>query len=214
MLSLFRRLTLAVSVVAALVASGSVAASAQAKKLVLSTAGQGPVSSLEGTMTTTAGSLSLEGEECGTRWPGILKLKIKINESGNGFTGSASEQNAFSCALPSGAGVTIEPDPHPWSVKLSPSGKGQLKGEEQKLELLASIGGEECVYASGKINLRYVVAGPLHPVPLEPGDPVAVRYKLSRAISGAACPRSAGETLMFNVTTGDPAAGEEQVFDE
>ena len=205
MINLSRRIALVASI-SVVAGSAFTAAAAQAKKLVLSTPASGPVSSLDATMTSTAGSLSLEGEECGTRWPGILKLKFKIQEAGSGFTGSGGELNEFSCSLPSGAGVTIEPDPHPWSIKLTPAGKALISGSGQKLELLAELGGEECVYGAGKINMIFVVAGPLHPVPLEPGDPVAVRYRLIKSLSGVSCPKSASETLTFKVTTGDPAA--------
>ncbi len=213
MLKLFRRTTLIASMLAVTASAGLAAASAQAKTLVLSTPGHGPYSSLEGTLTSTAGSLSFDEQECGTRWPDILKLKFKIDEFGGGFTGSASELDAFGCSLPSGEGVTVEPDPHPWLIKLTPSGKAQISGNGQKVMLLARIGDEECTYGAGKINMRFVVAGPLHPVPLEPGDPAAVKYRLVKGISGAACPSKAAETLMFDATAGDPA-NEEQVFDE
>jgi hypothetical protein len=212
MVNLSRRIALAASI-SVMAATAFTAAAAQAKKLVLSTPASGPVSSLDATMTSTAGSLFLEGEECGTRWPGILRWKFKVQEAGSGFTGSVSGLNEFACMLPSGAGVTIEPDPHPWSIKLTPAGKALIKGNGQKVELLAHLPGEECVYGAGKINMIFVVAGPLHPVPLEPGDPVAVRYNLIKGLSAASCPKSASETLSFKVTTGDPA-GEEVVFDE
>ena len=214
MFKLMRRTTLTSMIALVVAATGLTAASAQAKSLVLSRPGLGPIPSVDATMTTTGGSVALEGDECGTSYPGILKWRLKVNQFGNGYTGSITGLNSFQCSLPSGAGVTIEPDPHPWSVKLTPAGKFLVKGEGQKIEMIAQLADEECVYATGKINMIFIVEGPLRPVPLEPGDPAIIKYKLVKNISGANCPKTAGEQLKFDVTAEGGPAGEEQVYDE
>ena len=42
--------------------------------------------------------------------------------------GQVENANQVDCALPSGAVVSIEPDPHPWSVKLTRNGSALVKG--------------------------------------------------------------------------------------
>jgi hypothetical protein len=180
--------------IAALAMAGLLStASASAKELILYTEGGGTVASGTLNATSTSGSFTFDepGENpCGTVFPfEFLKWKITINKDGNGYTGSVVQEDPVTCGLPGGGVVTIEPDPHPWSIKLGPSGKGKVKSTMGKMQLVAMFPDEKrCVYGGGTETLSFQVGGPgSHPVPLEPGDPVPVIYKLRPKESSPGC---------------------------
>lgn len=204
--------------VIALTTSVAVAAgSAQAKGLVLTTAGQGTLTQTAMTWSSASAGFTFGDEEaiCPKNPLEKLKWKVTVDQDGSRYLGQVVEESAIACALPSGAQVTIEPDPHPWSVKLTGAGEAPIRGIGGKVQLLAdfSSGGRQCTFQTGKLSLLFEVAGPLRPIPLEPGDPQPIGYSLVRSLSGAGCPTSATETLSFDASAPGPN-GEETVLDE
>jgi hypothetical protein len=178
--------------IAALALSGLLStASASAKELILYTNNGGVVDNGTLSWTSTAGSVTFDepGENpCGTVPPfEFLKWKVTVNKEGNSYIGSVTQSEPLTCSLPGGV-VTIEPDPHPWSVKLSPNGKGKIKATMGKMELVATFPDERtCVYGAGKEALSFQIGTGGRPQPLEPGDPVPVIFKLRRNESSPGC---------------------------
>jgi hypothetical protein len=192
------------------------AASASAKQLVLSTESGGVVSSGTLSATSTSGSFAFdESEECGTKVLGeFLKWKVSIIKEGSGYAGGLT-QEALQCQLAGGGIVQIEPDPHPWSIKLTKGGTGKVKGTMGKMQLTAVFpDGKECVYGSGTEKLTFpIVEGPLHPIPLEPGDPSKVVFKLRKMLSGPGCfAKLVKNGFMYAVQFVGGPAGEEPVL--
>jgi hypothetical protein len=207
-----RTLRIAVAwLAAALALSGVAAASASAKPLVLRTAKQGALTSADMTWTSTTASFTFGEELCPPNPLEKLKWKVNVTQEGSKYSGQALDQSALQCTLKGGT-VTVAPDPHPWSAKLAGNGKATIKSVG-KIGLLATLpGGAHCTYGSSKMILTFPVAGPLHPVPLEPGDP-GTTFRLVKTGASPSCPLLAKEAVTFNASVTGPN-GEEPVLDE
>jgi hypothetical protein len=209
-----RRISTAlVCLLAAFAASALWAASASARGLVLTTAGGSVFNGGEQTWSSTSAGFTFSGDEgeemCGTSVP--IKWKIRFEREGSGFQGQVEEKNQVDCALPTGAIIAIEPDPHPWSVALNAHGSAVIAGIGRGIGFTAQLpGGSTCQFDPLKISMRFVV-GPIRPIPLEPGDP-SIRYRLVRGISDAGCPRIATEHLTMAASTMGPSGEEEPVM--
>ncbi len=176
---------------AALALAASATASASAKELILYTEHGGTLNSGTLNWTSTAGSFTFgdPGEEpCGTVPPfERLKWKVTVDKEGSGYVGGIVQEGALTCSTPSGV-ITIEPDPHPWSLRLTPNGKGKIKAPTGKMQLTAVFPDEKtCVYGAGAEKLSFTIGESGHPTPLEPGDPAPVIYKLRKKESSPGC---------------------------
>jgi hypothetical protein len=204
--------------VIAVTAGAVTTATAGAARLTLTTARQGALASAAMTWTSANSSLTFGDEEatCPVNPLQRLKWKVTVDQEGSKYVGQVLGESALECALPSGAPLTIEPDPHPWSVKLTGAGKSPIKGIGQKPQLIVNLAESDqtCTFQTGKLSFVFAVAGPLHPIPLEPGDPQPLAFKLDRAISSVGCPMTATEKLSFDAAVTGPNGEEEPVLDE
>ena len=167
-------------------------------------------------MTWTIESFSDEFEdiECPSTGPPERKWEVAVQQQGPKYVGHINELNKVQCTLPGRGIVSILPDPNPWSITMTPAGTAMIKGTGRRLELLAEFAdGSKCMYEASKRKMLFPVAGPLHPVPLEPGDPAFVKYKLSKSLSGGNCPGKESDKLKFSASVSAPL-GEEQVLVE
>ena len=205
------RKTLGAIIALAISASAVTAATASAKELVLSTEGAGVLTN--GTMEWTSNnssSFSFDEEGICPENP-LYKLKWKVNflKEGGVYNGQISQVSQLNCTLSGGGVVSIDPVPSPWSIQLSGNGKATIKpipgAGPSKIEFTAVFpDGRSCTYGISKIGLTFVV-GPLHPVPLEPGDPASLKLKLIKPGSSNACSAHMGWTgFMYAVQYDGP----------
>lgn len=186
---------------------------AAARRLVLSTAGQGPIERALITWTSSSANVTFgEDEICPITPADRIVWEVDIEHTGATYVGHVQGKNTVSCKLNTGPSVTIKPDPNPLLVKLGPSGKAHVSGR-RKVQLIAGFAdGSTCTYVAGKMPLTFPLAEPHSPIPLEPGDP-QIPFKLMKKLSGAGCPGQATESLQFSVSYEAPG-GEEAVLVE